>query len=169
MKEKILLWLVIAFGVAFFVWYVRREKARAFVFPSTGDYDGFVIDSAVRWDVPAVWVFAVIRTESKGNPNAVNHSDPSGAWGLMQVLYITATALGYSGQPEGLLDPETNINYGTQTLGQLRKQYGDDFQRVYSAYNSGNPDGYLKYATVAANTRRAVANLEQVLKEGTNV
>lgn len=163
MKEKILTWSFVALAVVFFVWYVRREKARAFRLPTLFGFDEIVYHASTSYDVPAAWVFAVIRTESKGNPRAVNQSDPSGAWGLMQILYTTAVGLGYKGQPEGLFDPDLNVHLGTKYLAQLRGQYGNDFSRVYSAYNSGNPTPQSQLAK--SNLARAVANLEAVQAE----
>lgn len=117
--------------------------------------------ASTRWSVPEAWIRAVIETESSWDPNAHNASDPTGAYGLMQVLYKTATGLGYAGPPEGLYDPGVNIDLGTKLLGQLRRSYGDDFRRVYSAYNSGNPNLWQTSTQVAANVSRALGNLEQ--------
>jgi soluble lytic murein transglycosylase-like protein len=78
----------------------------------------------------------------------------------MQVLGKTAVGLGFTGDIyNDLYDPETNIDLGTEDLAQLRHSYGNDFQRVYSAYNSGNPDLWQTSQEVAANVERAVANL----------
>jgi soluble lytic murein transglycosylase-like protein len=126
-------------------------------------FDTEIANSAQLYNVPETWVRAVIDTESSWNPNAHNASDPTGAWGLMQILYRTATAMGYTGAPEGLYDPAVNIDLGTRLLGQLRRAYGDDFRRVYSAYNSGKPDLWQTSAQVAGNVARALGNLEKWL------
>jgi len=81
----------------------------------------------------------------------------------MQLLTATAAGLGYTGTPDGLYDPATNIDLGTKLLGQLRRAYGDDFRRVYSAYNSGKPDLWQTSAQVAAHVATAMANLEKWL------
>jgi soluble lytic murein transglycosylase-like protein len=81
----------------------------------------------------------------------------------MQLLYRTAKGLGYSGSTDGLYDPATNIDLGTMLLGQLRQRWGDDFRRVYSAYNSGNPDLWETSKQVATNVGRAVDNLTKWL------
>lgn len=122
-------------------------------------FDAEIQAAASAWNVPVSWIKAVIQTESAWNPDAYNPNDPTGAYGLMQVLYSTAQALGYLGQPGGLLDPATNINLGTKLLSQLRASYGDDFRRVYSAYNSGNPDLWQTSTEVAGNVARALAAL----------
>lgn len=126
-------------------------------------FDDLINQAAINYQVPVPWIQAVIQTESSWNPNAHNASDPSGAWGLMQILYTTARALGYTGAAEGLFDPAVNIDLGTKLLGQLRASYGDDFRRVYSAYNSGKPDLWETSSQVAAHVATAVGNLQQWL------
>jgi soluble lytic murein transglycosylase-like protein len=79
----------------------------------------------------------------------------------MQLLTRTAKGLGYTGPAEGLYDPEVNIDLGAKLLGQLRSSYGDDFRRVYSAYNSGKPDLWQTSTQVAANVGRALTALEK--------
>lgn len=124
-------------------------------------FDEIINAAASTYNVPVPWIQAVIETESSWNPDAYNPNDPSGAWGLMQILFTTAKGLGYGGTAEGLFDPETNINLGSKLLGMLRDRYGDDFRRVYSAYNSGNPDLWETSSQVGANVRRALTALQK--------
>lgn len=128
-------------------------------------FDSSIAYAAQTFSVPESWIRAVIDVESSWNPNAYNPNDPTGAWGLMQLLYRTAQGLGYTGAPDGLFDPATNIYYGTKLLGQLRVQYGDDFKRVYSAYNSGNPDLWESSQEVYANVMRAMDALAYYLEQ----
>jgi soluble lytic murein transglycosylase-like protein len=121
-------------------------------------FDDFISASAAKWNVPPEWIYAVIETESGWDPNAYNAGDPDGARGLMQIIGPTARALGIS-DLNSLFDPATNIDLGTKLLGLLRTRYGDDFQRVYSAYNSGNPDLWQTSTQVAAHVANALANL----------
>lgn len=127
-------------------------------------FDGSIARYAALWNVPEAWIRAVIEVESSWDPEAYNPSDPTGAWGLMQLLYRTAQGLGYDGAPEGLFDPDTNIYYGAKLLGQLRIQYGDDFRRIYSAYNSGNPDKWESSSEVYGNVMRALEALGRFLE-----
>lgn len=93
-----------------------------------------------RYNVPAALIMAVIETESSFNPNAYRYEEKrqDASYGLMQVLYSTARGLGYSGTPQGLLDPETNINYGTAQLAWLYNQLAaGDWEPVIEAYNEG--------------------------------
>ena len=124
-------------------------------------FDTEIRDAALRYYVPESWIKAVIETESSWNPDAFR-AEPrinDASYGLMQLLYRTAKGLGYTGTKDGLYDPATNIDLGTKLLGNLRQRLGDDFQRVYSAYNSGNPDLWTTSKEVAANVARAVQYL----------
>lgn len=126
-------------------------------------FEDLIAASANIYDVPESWIQAVIQVESSGNPKAYR-AEPQindASYGLMQLLYGTARALGFSGDPAGLYDPATNIDLGAKLLGQLRAKYGDDFEAVYSAYNSGSPTAYQTSSKVAANVSRAVAALQQ--------
>ena len=80
----------------------------------------------------------------------------------MQVLFKTAVALGFNGQPEDLFDPEISVEYGAKLLNQNINRFGMDFQKVYSAYNSGSPTAYLTSSQVSRNVQRAVSYLEAV-------
>lgn len=128
-------------------------------------FDIAIQTAALKWDVPEVWIRAVIETESAWNPNAFR-AEPQindASRGLMQLLMRTARGLGFAGSENDLFDPDTNIDLGTKLLGDLRRKYGDDFRRIYSAYNSGKPDLYLTSTEVAAHVKRAVSILEKYI------
>lgn len=72
-----------------------------------------LIEAAAReHGLPPSLVRRVVRAESGFNPRARNGPH----WGLMQIRHDTARAMGYRGPPEGLLDPATNLRYGTRYL-----------------------------------------------------
>src|SRR5262249_54419973 len=79
--------------------------------------------------------------------------------GLMQISPATAALYGWDFSQ--MYDPGANIEAGSELLHDLRQSYGDDFRRVYSAYNSGNPDAWETNAQVAANVQRAMDNLAE--------
>lgn len=85
-------------------------------------------------------VMALIQTESDFNARAVSSA---GAYGLMQLLPTTAADMGYSGRPEGLFDPETNIRLGMRYLiwiwNFLTARLGREptYSEWLSAYNGG--------------------------------
>lgn len=62
--------------------------------------------------VPVSLVHRVVQRESRYNPGARNGP----YYGLMQMLPQTAQTMGYRGAPSGLLDAETNLNYGVKYL-----------------------------------------------------
>jgi soluble lytic murein transglycosylase-like protein len=83
--------------------------------------------------VPPALVHRVIVRESGYNERAVN----SGNYGLMQIRLGTARALGYSGDADGLLDPQTNMAYAVRYLaGAYRAAHGDE-DRAIVLYASG--------------------------------
>jgi membrane-bound lytic murein transglycosylase MltF len=85
-------------------------------------------------------VMAMIAVESNFNATAYRNEPAIGdaSRGLMQILYRTAKAVGYTGTADGLYDPETNVRYGTTYLrDSIRTKRGDVWAGV-SAYNNGN-------------------------------
>lgn len=130
-------------------------------------FDSFIAAASDAYNVPVSWIKAVIEVETGGtwDPNAYNPNDPGGARGLMQIIAQTAYGLGIT-DLNSLFDPAVNIDAGTRLLGQLRAAYGDDFSRVYSAYNSGRPDLYLTSAEVADHVNKALAALSLYVSEG---
>ena len=68
--------------------------------------------TAARHDVPVALVQKVVIRESSHRPTARNGP----YMGLMQILPQTARTMGYRGPAEGLLDAETNLEYGVKYL-----------------------------------------------------
>jgi len=77
---------------------------------------------------------AVIYVESAFDENAVG--DDGKSYGLMQIQLNTARDMGFKGTIKELMDPETNIKYGTMYLVYLYKKTGDLFIAL-DAYNRG--------------------------------
>lgn len=78
-------------------------------------------------------VAAVIEEESKGDPRRVS---PAGAVGLMQIMSYEA---GFSWRPKAsrLKIPEVNLEWGTNTLGEVIRQAQGRLSLALLAYNSG--------------------------------
>lgn len=106
-------------------------------------YLAMVIETATRHKVDPALVLAIIRQESDFRAPATNKTGGDlargGAYGLMQMTLKTAIGLGFKGEPEALLDPQTNLNYGCLLLSQLGKRKGYNVADVMAAYNSGKP------------------------------
>lgn len=87
-------------------------------------------ESAERHGVSQDLVEAVIQVESAFNPRAVS---PKGAQGLMQLMPLTASALGV----RNAFDPQQNIDGGVRHLRNLLARYPNDLARALAAYNAG--------------------------------
>ncbi len=57
--------------------------------------------------------------------------------GLMQIKAATARGVGYSGQPAGLLNAETNLTYAVRYLAGAYRLAGGDHNRAVSYYARG--------------------------------
>lgn len=96
--------------------------------------------SAERHGVDPLLVAAVIKCESGWDENA---QSSAGALGLMQVMPQTSSELAHMGlvdsdtyDPTNLLDPATNIEYGTAYLAFLQENLSST-DEVIAAYNAG--------------------------------
>ena len=100
-------------------------------------YHQLVTKYAEEYSVPKELVFAVIKVESKFDPNV---ESSAGAIGLMQMLPSTykwlTTKLGDEYWQGSLYDPETNIKYGTYYLQYLYSRFGS-WEKAIIAYNWG--------------------------------
>jgi soluble lytic murein transglycosylase-like protein len=95
----------------------RRGRAdrvdRSNLYPGeTPEMRALVQKYAAVHDIPESLLHRVIQRESGYNAAARNGP----YYGLMQILPQTARTMGYQGPPEGLLDPETNLQYAGRYL-----------------------------------------------------
>ena len=84
--------------------------------------------------VPEVLVHRVIVRESRYQPRLVGRG---GTIGLMQIKLATARGLGYTGDAEGLRDPDTNLTYGVKYLAGAYRAANGDHDRAMHYYASG--------------------------------
>lgn len=131
-------------------------------------FDALIQDASLRYGVGSDWIRAVIDVESNFNPDAFNPNDPGGAYGLMQIIAATARGYGVT-DLSTLFDPAVNIDVGTHLLSDLQALYGKDFRRVYSAYNSGDPDAWETSSEVRANVQRALEALGRYAVAGGSI
>lgn len=100
---------------------------------------------------------AVVRTESSGrahayrfepkywerylakNPvyQAMEPRRAAASYGLMQVMYPTARAMGFRGEPEELFVPRTSLHYGCLVLKDNLTWSGGRLDAALAAYNGG--------------------------------
>jgi len=93
------------------------------------DYDAMIAAQASANHVPEALVHRVIRRESKYHPELIGHG---GTIGLMQIKLATAKGLGYTGDAEGLRDPDTNLTWGVKYLaGAYRAAEGNHDRAVH--------------------------------------
>lgn len=98
-------------------------------------YEGEIRASAAEYGVEPSLVAAVIKAESRFDPEATSSR---GAYGLMQLLPETARFVSERAGIRGdYRDPETNIRIGTRYLSYLHSRYDGDQRLALAAYNSG--------------------------------
>lgn len=101
-------------------------------------YEEVIVRKARQFQLDPFLVAAVIRVESKFDPQA---KSPKGALGLMQLMPETAKwaagkmNLVYS--QERLFDPEFNISIGCWYLALLKSQFKGNTAAALAAYNGG--------------------------------
>ena len=98
--------------------------------PDLSPQGGFTLDKAL--------VYALVRQESKFDPNAASGS---GAYGLMQLTTETAARLAGDSKlrhnPEALRDPGLNLKLGQAYVTKLLAAAKGDVMKAVAAYNSG--------------------------------
>jgi soluble lytic murein transglycosylase-like protein len=98
------------------------------------DYDAMVAMHASANHVPEALVHRVIQRESRYQPQLMGRG---GTIGLMQIKLATARGLGYSGDAEGLRDPNTNLTYGVKYLAGAYRVANGDHERTMHYYAAG--------------------------------
>ena len=98
-----------------------------------------VITEAAKYHLDPVFVLAVIKTESKFDPETVGSA---GEIGLMQIKPDTAEWIAKKfnipfKDKNTLLNPESNIKIGLAYMNYLRNQFDKKSVRYVSAYNMG--------------------------------
>lgn len=103
------------------------------------EYENLVIQNHYKYNVDESLIYAVIRTESGFDPDAVSSAN---ACGLMQITPATFDWLQFKKDIDDkmdssyLFDPSINIEYGTYFLSILLDRY-EDVSVAVSAYNAG--------------------------------
>lgn len=113
-------------------------------------YQTEVEQAADKYGVDKYLIYAVIKTESNFDPDAVSHA---GAIGLMQLMPVTFdwVMTYYAGEEykdytaEDLKNPGINIDFGAHVLALLLDMYGNEDTAI-CAYNAGigNVDRWLE-------------------------
>jgi soluble lytic murein transglycosylase-like protein len=98
------------------------------------EYDALVATHAQANGVPEALVHRVIVHESRYQPHLVGRG---GTIGLMQIKLATARSLGYTGDAQGLRDPNTNLTYAVKYLAGAYRAANGDHNRAMHYYASG--------------------------------
>lgn len=96
-------------------------------------WEDLIVQYAIERGLDPDLVAALIWKESRGRADA---RSPAGAIGLMMVMPYEA---GFTWRPRAaaLLDPETNVAWGTRTLATVIRQSQGDVHNALAAYNGG--------------------------------
>lgn len=102
------------------------------------DYSEIVEEKSGEYGVPLSVIYAVIRAESKFEPEAESRV---GARGLMQITEIAHEWICYYRNIDDiswddLYEPENNIDFGVWLLSYHYKTFGN-WETAYAAYNAG--------------------------------
>lgn len=95
--------------------------------------DDLIAHYASMHGIPARLVHRVIARESGYDAHVVHLK----FYGLMQITYQSARSMGYTGAPEGLLDPAVNLTYAVPYLANAYRAAGGDEAGAVRLYASG--------------------------------
>jgi soluble lytic murein transglycosylase-like protein len=97
-------------------------------------YETLVAKHAKANAMPEALVHRVIVRESGYRAELQGRG---GTIGLMQIKLATARSLGYTGDAEGLRDPDTNLTYAVKYLAGAYRAANGDHDRAVHYYASG--------------------------------
>lgn len=125
----------------------------------TGSYDEVVRYYAERNNLDPDLIYAIIKTESNGDPYAVSRA---GARGLMQLMPGTAVEMGV----QDIFDPAQNIAGGTQYLAKMISYFDGNLTFALAGYNAG-PGAVKKYNGIPPfqETRDYVRKVQSLQRE----
>jgi soluble lytic murein transglycosylase-like protein len=160
------------------------------------DIDKLFCMNSKKYGIERIWLKAIAVVESSLNPNAYrfeqgywdrylkndpkwNTRDPkevSASYGLMQLMYTVAWAMGFRGAGKDLFNPVYNIELGARLLGELLKGIKTTknkrllpIQIALARYNGGykgNPgdDGTLRNQSYVDKVQAAYWTLRETEK-----
>ena len=118
----------------------HAQTARIELHAPSDTYAGLIAEAAQRFGIPAAWIRAIMRVESRGDRRAIS---PKGAIGLMQLMPDTWAALrARYGLGRDPFDAHDNILAGAAFLREMHDRYGSP--GFLAAYNAG-PGRYEDY------------------------
>lgn len=134
-KAKLGIAVCICCAVIFALTAVSGKTLLKVLYPQK--YTQFVSQYSAEYGVDERLLYAIIKTESSFDPNAVSYA---GAEGLTQITPETFEWLRMkSGETQGemsLFDEETSVKYGAYFLSLLLEEFGNT-QTAVAAYHAG--------------------------------
>jgi hypothetical protein len=119
---------------------VHAQGAPIALQASKDSYADLIAEAAQRFAIPASWIRAIMRVESRGDRRATS---AKGAMGLMQLMPETWVALrARYGLGRDAFDAHDNILAGAAFLREMHDRYGSP--GFLAAYNAG-PGRYENY------------------------
>ncbi|MGH6679859.1 MAG: lytic transglycosylase domain-containing protein [Bradyrhizobium sp.] len=119
---------------------VHAQAAPIELHAPSDPYAALIAEAAQRFGIPAAWIRAIMRVESRGDRRAIS---PKGAMGLMQLMPETWAALRARYRlGRDPFDPHDNILAGAAFLRDMYDRYGSP--GFLAAYNAG-PGRYEDY------------------------
>ncbi|MDW7675504.1 MAG: lytic transglycosylase domain-containing protein [Bacillota bacterium] len=134
--NKFIIVTAIVSVMAFFI-YTNINKLMQIFYPF--EYREIVLQASEEFEIDPFLILAVMRAESKFNPEAVSSK---GARGLMQIMPDTGR---WIAQQQGiddfdtiqLFEAETNIRFGAWYLRFLSNEFNQRLTVVLASYNAG--------------------------------
>lgn len=132
-KIILFVFLIIAIGII----VALPKLYKSYLYPKR--YSEYVSAVSEKYSFDENMIYAVIRTESRFNPDAVSDV---GATGLMQLMPDAYEWVKYRMKDDRNITyddmalPEYNIEYGTYLLKLLYDEYGD-YETALAAYHAG--------------------------------
>jgi soluble lytic murein transglycosylase-like protein len=121
--------------------------------------------------LPGEWGMAIAHQESDFNADAqvltAGDGRRGGSYGLCQMSLATAKGdLGYTGDGEGLKDPQVNARLAAQYCALLTKRIkSQELRDIAAAYNSGRPFSKAPKVTRTKYVPQVLAYAEQYAAE----
>lgn len=99
-----------------------------------GNVVAMINDRASSYGVPAWFALRIANVESGYDPQA---RGAAGEFGVFQLKCATARLIGYRGDCNGLLNANTNVEYGLKHLSLAIKRSGGNLRMAASKHNGG--------------------------------
>lgn len=140
---------LLAAALLFGAFFVSGKSVLKLLYPMK--YEDYVEKYSEEFGVDKDLLFAVIKTESSFNPNAVSHAQAEGLTQITpETLEWLRMKLGEEDEAVDLFDPETSVKYGAFFLSYLLDEF-ENTDTALAAYHAGRGrvNGWLKDSSLS--------------------